>query len=178
MSVVLRDREGILVSLGSSKAIVLDNRDPLQKGRIRVLSPVYGETNFIYWTAPDDGFYGPPDIGSIVHVETGGGDKDFLYATRVILDGEEGDPDTPTQFRREVPTNRGWVSPGELSSEGVPAAKNGGHALELDDGVATVDAQGTVTHTKETKGVRLSTSGGHQLSLFEEDGISNVSNQF
>ena len=168
MSVKVKDWKGEFCYLGPSKAIVIDNKDPNLKGRIRVNSPVYGATGFIHYLTPDDGFYSPPDIGSVVFVQADGGDPDYLIASSTVNDGNPSNPDTPTPFRRGVPTNRGWVSPGDLDGQGKVIALNGGHSLELDDGIAIADAQGTVTQTKESKGLRLKTSGGHFLKMWEE----------
>lgn len=152
---------------GRSKGIIIDNRDPAQKGRVKVASVVFGTTGFIPYIHTDDAFYGPPDIGAVVYVVAAGGDPDYPVAIGVVNDGPASDPDTPSPFRRDVPTNRGWVSPGELDNEGRPVLPNGGHSIELDDGLATV-SDGNVTQTAESRGVRVTTSGGHLLRMMEE----------
>jgi len=163
--------------LGSSKAIVVDNKDPEQKGRIRVSSPVFGETGFINYLTVDDGFFSPPDIGSVVYIEAAGGDQEYLIATRVVNDGTVENPDTPEAFRRSVPTNRGWVSPGALNSSGKPLNANGGQIFELDDGQATLNTDGSLVQTSSKKGIRLTTSQGHKIELLEEGSDGSSSNR-
>jgi hypothetical protein len=163
--------------LGSSKAIVIDNKDPEQKGRIRVSSPVYGETGFINYLTIDDGFFSPPDIGSVVYIEAAGGDIEYLIATRVVNDGTVESPDTPEPFRRSVPTNRGWVSPGALNSSGKPLNANGGQIFELDDGEAALNTDGSLVQTSSKKGIRLTTSQGHKIELLEEGSDGSSSNR-
>jgi len=168
MSVRVRDWKGESVYLGPSKAIVIDNKDPSNKGRIRIKSPIFGESSFIHYVYPDDGFFSPPDVGSVVYITQDGGDPDFLIAWATINDGDPNNPDTREEFRRSVPTNRGWASPGDLSADGSPSIINNGHLIELDDGIAIASSDGTITHTKESKGLRFSTSGGHVLRMLEE----------
>jgi len=167
MSVKLHDWTGDTAYLGKSKAIVVDNKDPDYKGRIRVQSPVFGITGWIPFLVPDDGFYSVPDIGNVVYVEPAGGDLRYPIATALINGGELGSRDIPPAFQREVPTNRGWFSPGVLGSTGRPEELNSGHSLELDDGLAVLD-DGSVTHTAEDRGVRVTTSGGHTIRMLEE----------
>ena len=172
MAIPIRGRDGDLYYFGCSKAIVVDNKDPLQKGRIRVHSPVFGESSFINYLVPTDGFFGPPDIGSVVYIEAGGGDKDYPLATQTVNEGIDTNSDTPAIFRREVPTNRGWVSPGTLNEEGIPIAHAKGHSVELDDGLATVDGTGKITHTTTNKGIRLTTSDNNYIKL--QDDKNNI----
>ena len=169
MGIRSMDCYGNPIYVGISKAIVIDNKDPSQRGRVRVSSTVFGETGFIHCLVPEDGFFSPPDIGTVVYVQADGCDKDYIVVTATLNDGPISGPDTPTPFRRVVPTNRGWVSPGALSGLGVPLTPNGGHILELDDGLATVDAKGNVTQTTTSSGIRLTTVKGHALQLTDDD---------
>jgi hypothetical protein len=171
MSQPIRGRDGEIYYLGCSKAIVIDNKDPLNKGRIRVASPVFGGsgTCWMNYLTPSDGIFCPPDIGSVVYVEAGGGDKDYPIATHTVNDGPESNPDTPVVFRRAVPTNRGWVSPGTLDANGAPISRTTGHSIELDDGLAQVDGAGNVTHTTSGRGVKITTSTGHTIELIEDE---------
>lgn len=167
MSVRVKDWIGEVKYLGPSKAIIIDNKDPSHKGRLRILSPVFGESPWIHFLNVEDGFFGIPDVGSVVLVEADGGDPNYVIIRGVYNDGDALDPDTPTIFRRDVPTNRGWVSPGDLDSLGKPVSSNSGHSLELDDGIA-LNSDGTITQTAESRGIRLNTSGGHSLKILEE----------
>jgi len=168
MSIKVKNWMGEYSYLGPSKALVVDNKDPSFKGRIKVLSPVFGETGYIHYIYPEDGFFSPPDIGSVVLVETDGGDPNYIVARGTINDGDKLNPDTRVELRRSVPTNRGWSTPGDLDALGKPLSTNGGHLIELDDGLA-IDNNGNVTHTKESKGFRVSTLGGHFLRMWEEE---------
>ena len=175
MSTRVKNWLGESVYLGTSKAIVLDNRDPDKKGRIKVLSPAFGTSVFIPYLTPDDGFFAPPDVGSIVRIEAASGDPDYLVAYSTISDGNAANNDVPSVFRREVPTNRGWVSPGPLDSNGKPIVQSGGHSLEMDDGLATV-SNNAVSQTAKSRGVRLTTMGGHSIKMTEEDGDGSQKN--
>lgn len=176
MSTKVKNWIGESVYLGTSKAIVIDNKDPDQKGRIKVLSPVFGTSPFIPYLSPDDGFFSVPDIGSIVRIEAAGGDSDYLVAYSTVIDGNNQNNDVSPLFRRQVPTNRGWVSPGSLDSNGKPIVASGGHSLELDDGLATV-SNSQVTQTAESRGVRLTTAGGHSVKMTEEGSDGNQQNR-
>lgn len=167
MSTRTRNWMGQDIYVGSSKAIVIDNKDPDLKGRIRVNSPVFGETSFIPYIYPDDGFFSPPDIGSIVYVEADGCDPDYPIARGTDNGGNPPNVDTRSVFRRLIPTNRGWATPGDLDAQSKPKISNGGHLLELDDGIATLSG-GSVVHTKASKGIRFTTSGGNFLKFWEE----------
>lgn len=176
MSVRFHDYTGELKYLAPSKAIVTDNKDPLNKGRVRVYSPVFGYTPWIFCITSEDGFFAPPDIDTIVYIEADGGDPNYLFIRGIVNDGDDLDPDTPQSFRREVPTNRGWVSPGFLDATGKVITPNSGHIIELDDGIA-LNSDGTIAHTSESKGIRLTTSGGHYLHLWEEEAEGSSKNR-
>jgi hypothetical protein len=168
MAIFLETQMGETACLGKSKAIVIDNKDPDGMGRIRVDSPVFGKTAFINYLTPTDGFYAPPNIGSVVYVEAGGGDQDYPLATSLVHCGTKSNSDVPPRFRRSVPTIRGWVTPGKLDTTGNVITRNSGQSIELDDGYATVDSSGKVTHTTKGKGIRLITSTGHTVELIED----------
>lgn len=167
MSSRVIDWMGEDIYLGTSKALVIDNKDPDKKGRIQVNSPVFGVTGFIPYIYPDDGFFSPPDIGSVVYVETDGGDEDYIIATGTVNDGNA-PIDTRTEFQRLIPTNRGWATPGSLDAKGKKINPNSGHLIELDDGLA-MTSNGQVVQTKENKGIRFTTSGGQYLHFWEEE---------
>lgn len=168
MSIRVPNKMGEESWLGKSKAIVIDNKDPDQKGRIRVYSPVFGETPFIPVISPDDGFFAVPDMFSVVYVEADGGDKDYLMVSGVVNDGPDASPDTPQDFRRAVPTNRGIYSSGPLDSTGRPLSPNSGHSIQLDDGIADLNVDNSITHTREQSGIKLKTVNGHEIVALEE----------
>lgn len=131
--------------IARSRAVVVDNNDPAKRGRIRVNSPVLGETEWIdYLTAPNS--FNVPDVGSIVYVECDGGYHTHPIAWGNVNYGEDNDLQFPTAFQRITPNNRGFYTPG-------------GHLIEFDDGVGL---------TESGKGLRLTASGGNSISITED----------
>ncbi len=129
---------------GRSRAVVIDNRDPHKRGRIRVKHPLLGETVWInYLKSP--GHYDVPKIADVVYVECDCGEDTHPFAHGNIVKGTNDNLDVPEAFKRVDPTNRGLYSPG-------------GHLLELDDGIGVV---------KLGKGLRLTTSGGIKIHAME-----------
>jgi len=159
-----KDSNGNVKYSGKSKATVLDTRDPLHRGRIIVDHPLLGETVWIdYLNTP--GQYNPPSIGDIVFVGVEAGVQEFPYAWGNVVQGEDADPSVPEQFQRDVPSNRGWKTPG-------------GHLIELDDGVATVtDAPNDTTFTTENRGVRITTSGGNIIHIDDANNVILIQNK-
>lgn len=152
----VKDLNGYHRFSGRSKARVIDNRDPFSRGYIRVDHPTTGPTAWIpYLKTP--GFFDVPSIGDVVYLEADSGHGQYPIAWGNITKGIKGDNDTPEQFKREVPTNRGIYTPD-------------GHTLEFDDGiqVPTQDPN-TNTVTTQKRGVRLTTSSGNKIHIIEDD---------
>lgn len=134
-----------------SRAKVIDNVDPLGRGRIRVNHPLLGETVWIsYLKLPN--FYNVPSIDDIVYVEADCGDYNFPVAWGNIVVGPDDSVLLPDVFKRKNPTNSGFYSPG-------------GHLVEIDDGLGIA---------RTNKGIRLTTSGGIKLDLKDDDGSINI----
>lgn len=154
------DDNGKIKYSGRSKATVLDNRDPNQKGRIIVDHPLLGETVWIdYLKTP--GQFNVPSIGDIVYVEADAGHPEFPIAWGNVEKGTYAQSDVPTAFKRDIPTNRGWQTPG-------------GHLVELDDGLATLTtAPNDTTYTTSNKGIRITTSGGNKIHIAEDTSGGN-----
>lgn len=129
---------------GRSRAIVIDNVDPLKRGRIRCRHPLLGDTVWINYLK-NPGFFDVPKISDVVYLECDAGDYNHAVAHGCIVKGSDGDLDIPEVFQRTDPTNRGFYTPG-------------GHLVELDDGVGLV---------KLGKGVKITTNGGIKLHLLE-----------
>ena len=129
---------------GRSVAKVIDNVDPKKSGRIRVFHPLIGESNWIdYQKLP--GQFWVPEIGELVYLEADAGSIEFPTAWGNLT--MEDDAFLPEVFKRSNPTNRGLYT-------------KGGHLLELDDGTGITGL--------ESKGVRLTTSGGKKFHLTED----------
>ncbi len=154
------DTNGNVKYSGRSKAAVLDNRDPLNRGRIIVDHPLLGETVWIdYLKSP--GQFNVPSIGDVVYVEADAGHQEFPIAHGNGPVGEDANPDTPAIFKRDVPTNRGWMTPG-------------GHAVELDDGIATVtDAPNDKAFTTSKRGIRITSTAGNRIHIIEDSDAGN-----
>lgn len=146
---------GFLKYAGRSKAVVIDNRDPLYKGRIRVDHSLIGDSTWIpYLRAP--GSFDVPPIGSVVYVEADCGEYTHLVASGNIVNGPDAAPQIPEEFQRDIPTNRGLFTPG-------------GHLLELDDGLAnyTNDPKDN-SYTTEDRGIRITSSGNNKIHIVED----------
>ena len=146
---------------GRSKARVIDNRDPLLRGRIRVNHPQLGETVWIdYLRSPN--IYDPPEIGDIVFIECESGASGSPIARgRFIKTNSDNSNSLPTQFQKNIPTVRGQYTPG-------------GHSIELDDGDAANENGnvyadvGPPTNTTTNRGVRITTTGGQKIHVAED----------
>jgi len=150
---------GAIKLVGRSKAKVLDNRDPLKRGRIIVDHPQLGPTTWIQYLHNPNGF-DAPSVGDIVYVEVDAGVFTHPVAWGNTIKGPDAAPEMPTQFRRDIPTNRGFYTPG-------------GHLIEFDDGIGvlTKDPNETQT-TSEKRGIRITTQGENRIHIME-DSVTN-----
>lgn len=151
-----RDSTGNPKYLARSKAVVIDNRDPLTRGRIRVDHPVLGKTTWInYLKLPHQ--FDVPSIGDIVYVECDTGEYEFALAWGNVTKGLDEEPEIPEEFKRVVPTNRGLYSPG-------------GHLIEIDDGESkpTSSPKDTDLTTKK-RGIRITSSQDNKIHIIEDD---------
>jgi len=153
---MLSDRNGTLKIAGTSKALVIDNRDPDKRGRIIVDSPFAGETEWIEYLRTPESF-NVPQIGDIVYLEAPSGEVDYYRAWGNEIKGPDETPELRDEFRREVPTNRGFYTPG-------------GHLIEFDDGIANAGQDPSSSEqTTEKRGVRITTSEGTKFHILDDD---------
>ena len=133
---------GRLTYSGISRAVVIDINDPLKRGRIRVNSPVLGETGWIpYLTSP--GSFSVPSKEDVVYIECDGGYYEHPIAWGNLNRGDDGDLQFPEEFQRVAPTNRGLYTPK-------------GSLIELDDGSSLVD---------NDSGIRLTGHNGTKFAV-------------
>ena len=119
-----KDIQGNVKYSSRSKAKVIDNRDPLKRGRIRIEHPLLGKTSWIdYLRTP--GTFNVPSIGDLVYVEADAGEAQYPVAWGNVTKGLDESPDVPETFKRDIPTNRGMYTPL-------------GHTFEMDDGEANL----------------------------------------
>jgi len=130
--------------IARSRAIVIDNKDPNKRGRIRVRHPLLGDTVWINYLKAS-GQFDVPKIGDVVYIECDCGEDSHPVASGCIVKGKDGDLDIPEVFQRVNPTNKGMYTPG-------------GHLVELDDGEGP---------TNLGKGVRVTTTGGIKIHALE-----------
>ena len=150
-----KDANGNVKYTGRSKAIVIDNRDPFNRGRIIVDHPLLGNTAWIDYVR-EPGVFSVPSIGDVVFVECDTGEYEFAVASGIVTRGEDANPFLPSKFKRDIPTNRGFFSPG-------------GHSLELDDGVATItDAPKDNTFTTSQRGIRVTSTANNKIHIIED----------
>lgn len=149
------DSEGNPKYIARSKAVVLDNRDPLNKGRIIVDHPLLGNTVWIeYLRVP--GFFSVPSVGDLVYVECDSGTHEFPVAWGNATKGKDASPEIPAVFKKDVPTNRGIYTPG-------------GHTVEFDDGDATPGSDPKYdSRTTKNRGIRITSSSGHKIHIADD----------
>lgn len=141
--------------VGSSKGTVIDNRDPNNRGRIRVKHPILGETSWIDYITDSGSFY-IPAVGDVVFVECETALYEFPFAWGKVTMGNFAAPNTPARFQRTVPTNRGLFTPG-------------GNFIEMDDGEATAGADpNDKTLTTKNRGIRIISKSGHKIVIQDD----------
>jgi Type VI secretion system/phage-baseplate injector OB domain len=161
--VKIRDANGDIKYLGRSKAVVIDNRDPLNRGRIRVNHPFIGNSAWIDYLQQPSSF-SIPSIGDTVYIEADTGEPEYAVASGNVTKGDDSNPSTPTAFQRPIPSNRGWQTPG-------------GHLIEFDDGEATVsNAPIDSNFTSTNKGVRITTSEGNKILIDDSTNTITIIN--
>lgn len=140
---------------GRSKAKVIDNRDPLNRGRIQVDHPILGKTTWIdYLTTPHQ--FDVPSIGDIVYVECDTGEYEFPVAWGNVTKGLDENVAIPQAFKRNVPSNRGSYTPG-------------GHLVELDDGESNPTNSPVDTNlTSKKRGIRITSSANNKIHILED----------
>lgn len=138
-----------------SRATVIDNRDPLNRGMIRVDHPLLGETAWIdYLRLPNS--FDVPSIGDIVYLECDTGEYEFPIAWGNVTKGLDEAPEIPASFKRNVPTNRGTFSPG-------------GHKIEIDDGEAKPStAPNDKDLTTKNRGIRITSTANNKIHIVED----------
>lgn len=141
---------GRLKYTSRSKAVVIDNKDPEKQGKIRVRSPLLGDTPFIpYLQLPFS--FDVPEIGDLVYIECDGGFETHPIAWGKLITDQAEQVKVPDSFKRETPTNRGIYTPG-------------GHLIEFDDGDATGNQ----------KGIRITTSDESLISITEDSSDNKI----
>lgn len=140
---------------GRSKGRVVDNRDPLQRGRIRADHPILGITGWIFYLN-SPGSFSMPSIGDLVYIECEAGFPEYPVAWGNPIKGLDATPDVPAEFRRDIPSNRGLHTPG-------------GHLVELDDGIGTLSDDPDDTDLTTTKrGIRITSSASNKIHIAED----------
>jgi len=158
-----KDTYGNHVYAGRSKASVLDNRDPANKGRILVKHPILGETIWVdYLRQPNQ--VDVPSIGDVVYLECESGEHEFPVAHGTLTLGYPGKANYPDAFKRNVPSNRGFYTPG-------------GHIIEMDDGLSNpTTTPNDKDLTTNKRGIRLTTKAGNKVHIMEDEinGVQHI----
>lgn len=122
------------------------NEDPEFLGRIKIKVGVLGDEYVTEWAFPasmvggsGSGLYMPPDVDASVQVMFLDGDPEVPVYFGGFWSAPDGVSEVPEEFQREIPTNRGYKSPG-------------GHIWEVDD-------------AEDTQGIRWTSIGGIQVGM-------------
>lgn len=163
---------------GCYAANVVDNKDPLKIGRVRILAPDVGQEQEMRstWVQPmflgagtDRGFFWPPEIGDSVRVfyQKGRNNNPVAY-----LGGWYGTPDDRAELPSEmgytsgsspVPVRRGWVT--RMGHRLLFGEEPGKEFVELvwhlaaSGDAARTDASKTAARTGQTAKLRFEEAG-------------------
>lgn len=155
--------------LGREKALVIDTRDPISTGRIRVNSRTLGASNWIpYIMSP--GFFTPPKIGDWVYIECEDGLEWAPVAHGKVTNPVTDIISNAVYVYREVPTVAAWTSNGTLDSSGNSPKSFGangftGHAILLDDGQ---EVYGSGPNGNPNAGIKILSFGGNKIILSDD----------
>lgn len=132
--------------LSEYAGIVKDNSDPLFLGRVKVQVGALGDEFTTEWAMPsgfmtgaNSGTFFPPPVSAKVMVCFLEGDPEVPIYSGGFWSSPGGKPETPEEFRRSPPTNRGFKSPG-------------GHLVEYDD-------------EPNTQGIRITSKGKFKIHI-------------
>lgn len=155
-----KDNYGNTKYIGRSKAKVIDNRDPLKRGRIRVEHGLTGKTSWMdYLRTP--GTFTTPSIGDLVYIEADAGEVEYIVAWGNATKGLDEAPEIPARFKRDVPTNRGMHTPG-------------GHFFEMDDGIAPLTGTPQDKNfTTNNRGIRVTSAANNKIHIIEDTSAGN-----
>jgi len=162
---------------GKYRALVLDNNDPRQLGRIKVrCEPVYGD-DASPWAFPctpmagamDGGFLFIPPVGSLVWVEFEQGFAgNPIYAGGFWTNASVGRPSDGSPIEQSV-EHQGNNNPIPLHCQGLPDGSDLDGSMRGNDGVPESNFQGQYPHVR-----MMRTPSGHYLEFDDTEGEERV----
>ena len=152
---------------GVSMAIVTDNEDPAELGRVKVTYPWRSTSDESYWAriaapmaGPDRGAYFLPEEGDEVLVGFEDGDFEHPYVLGGLWNGKDSPPETNDDGNNDVRTVR----------------SRAGHEVTFDDGddggsvtVATAEGTRIVLDDADSAAVTITDDAGMTRLTFEPD---------